>query len=280
MMHLPLDDVYIAMGPGEHDRTFDHADDVPSHLTSVLIARQTAIRRSLVQVNSEFQSHLVETLSQPFAKRRMRITERCAEIPDQAASLSVASPDDHLAHGIQAPKNPIKRIVVAIGGQAFFNPVQRPASFFHVVIDHCETQLFLTFEMMEKRAAGHLSGFDDFVHLGVMKPFQRKHSRRLTQNPIARLDSARLFRSSHTTLQNKQNNLYVLSWPTRECKWVGVKSCRGTWRRLGASVWHTDAANFLIQAVARIDRTEFSRRSQNDTSATRSVHSGIATEVS
>ena len=43
---------------------------------------------------------------------------------------------------------------------------------------------------------------------------------------------------------------------------------------------HTEAANFLIQAVARIDRTEFSRRSQNDTSATRSVHSGIATEVS
>ena len=120
MMHLPLDDVYIAMGPGEHDRTFDHADDVPRHLTSVLIARQTAIRCSLVQVNSKFQSHLIETLSQPFAKRGMRITERCAEIPDQAASLSVASPDDHLAHGIQTPKNPIQRIVVATGGRAAF----------------------------------------------------------------------------------------------------------------------------------------------------------------
>ena len=130
MMHLSLDDVCIAMGPGEHDRTFDHADDVPSQLTSVLIARQTAIRRNLVQVNSKFQSHLIETLSQPFAKRGMRITERCAEIPDQTASPSIASPDDRLADGIQAPKNPIKRIVVATGGQAFFDPVQRLASFF------------------------------------------------------------------------------------------------------------------------------------------------------
>ncbi len=112
-MHLPHDDVDIATSSGEHDRTFDHADDVPSHLTSVLIARQFVIRRSLVQVNSKFQCHLVETLSQSLAKRGMRITERCAEIPDQAASLSVASPDDHLAHGIQTPKNPIKWIVDA-----------------------------------------------------------------------------------------------------------------------------------------------------------------------
>lgn len=113
-MHLPLDDVYIAMGTGEHDRAFDHADDVPSHLTSVLITRQSATRRSLVQVNLKLRGHLVETLSQPFAKRGMRITERCAEIPDQAASLSVAPPHDHLAYGIQTLKNPIQRIGLLI----------------------------------------------------------------------------------------------------------------------------------------------------------------------
>ena len=45
-MHLPLDDIYIAVGTGEHDRTFDHADDVPSHLTTVLITGQSATRRT------------------------------------------------------------------------------------------------------------------------------------------------------------------------------------------------------------------------------------------
>jgi hypothetical protein len=100
----------------------------------------------------------------------IELTVRCAEIPDQAPSLSVASPDDHLAHGIKTPKHPIKRIVVAIAGQASFDPVQRAASFFHVVISHRETQVFLTLEMMKKRAAGHLGGLDNFVHLGVMKP--------------------------------------------------------------------------------------------------------------
>ena len=68
----------------------------------------------------------------------MRITERCAEIPDQAASLSIASPDDHLAHGIETPNNPIKRIVPVIAGQALFDPIQSPTAFFHVVIDHRE----------------------------------------------------------------------------------------------------------------------------------------------
>jgi len=217
VMHLPLDDFYIAMGPAEHDRAFDHTDDVPSHLTSILIARQSVIRRSLVQVNSKFRSHLIETLSQPLAKRGMRITERCAEIPDQAASLSIASPDDHLAHGIQTPKNPIKPLspgllarVVAIAGQAFFDPVQCPASFFHVVIDHRKTQVFLTFEMMKERAAGHLGSLDDFVHLGVMKPLQRKPPRRFTQNSIARLDCAWLLRRSHHDPPIKiQNTWYV-----------------------------------------------------------------------
>ena len=85
----------------------------------------------------------------------IELTERCAEIPDQAPSLSVASPDDHLAHGIQPPKAPIQPLfpgllarVVAIAGQDFFDPVQCSAAFFHVVIDHRETQVFLTFEMI------------------------------------------------------------------------------------------------------------------------------------
>lgn len=180
MLHLSLDDAYIAVSSGEHDRAFDHADDVPSHLTRVLIARQSATRCSLVQVNLKLRGHLVETLSQPFAKRGMRITERCAEIPDQAASLSIASPDDHLAHGIQTPNNPIKRIVAVIAGQALFDPIQCPTAFFHVVIDHRETQVFLPFEMMKKRSAGYLGSLDDFVHLGVMKSLQRKHPRRFT----------------------------------------------------------------------------------------------------
>jgi hypothetical protein len=153
----------------------------------------------------------------------MRITERCAEIPDQAASLSIASPDDHLAHGIQTPKNPIKRIVAVIAGQALFDPIQRPASFFHVVIDHRETQVFLTFEMMKERAAGYLGSLDDFVHLGVMKSLQRKHPRRFTQNSIARLDRAGLFRGPHMALQNKQSDWYGFMLVTllRACKWLG-----------------------------------------------------------
>ena len=180
MLHLPLDDADISMGTGEHDRAFDHADDVPSPLTSVLIAPKSATRRSLVQVNLEIRSHLVETFCQPFAERGMRITERCAEIPDQAASLSVASPNDHLADGIQTPKNPIKRILVAVVGQAPFDPIQSPGSFYHMVIDHRETQIFLPFEMMKKRATGYFSGLDDFVHLRVMKSLDRIPSRRFT----------------------------------------------------------------------------------------------------
>jgi hypothetical protein len=64
--------------------------------------------------------------------------------------------------------------------------------------------------MIEKRAAGHLRGFDDFVHLGVMKPFQRKQLCCVTQNAIACLDSAGLFGSPHITLHNEQNAWYVL----------------------------------------------------------------------
>lgn len=139
----------------------------------------------------------------------MRITERCAEIPNQAASLSVASPDDHLAHGIQTPKNPIKRIVAIIAGQTLFDSVQCSTAFFHVVIDHHKTQVVLPFEMMTERAAGHLGSLDDFVHLGVMKSLQRKHPRRLTQNSIACLDRAGLFRGPHMALQNKQITWYV-----------------------------------------------------------------------
>jgi hypothetical protein len=92
-MHLPLDDVVIAMRPREHDRTFDHADDVPSHLFGVqifcvVIGRQTATDRSLVQVNPKLLGHLIKTLSQPLAKRGMRITERCAEITSAALMIS------------------------------------------------------------------------------------------------------------------------------------------------------------------------------------------------
>ena len=104
-------------------------------------------------------SDFVETLSQPFAKRGMSITECSTEIPDQAASPSVASPNDHLTHGIQTPKNPIKRIVAVIRGQIFFDSVQRPTSFFHVVID--KTERFISHDV--RNIAGFL-----YVRLPVL----------------------------------------------------------------------------------------------------------------
>jgi hypothetical protein len=67
--------------------------------------------------------------------------------------------------------------------------------------------------MMEKRAAGHLGGFDDFVQLGVMKPFQRKQLCCVTQNAIACLDGAGLLRRSHMTLQ--QNTEYLVCFYSR-----------------------------------------------------------------
>ncbi len=101
MMHLSLDDAYIAVSSGEHDCAFDHADDVPSHLTSVLITRKSATRCSLVQVNLKLRGHLVETLSQPFAK-----LGSCVSTRKPASSKAVTA---------GGPAKPVASVTSAVG---------------------------------------------------------------------------------------------------------------------------------------------------------------------
>src|SRR2546422_11129973 len=93
----------IPSGASQHDRTLNNPHDVTCQRPCVYAPSRTMLLDGGVQIGFELQGHLVKTFREPASKRIVRITERRAEIPDDAATLALLPLAYHHLNGIQRP---------------------------------------------------------------------------------------------------------------------------------------------------------------------------------
>ena len=127
-VELPGDEPAVAAGAGQHDRAFDDAHDVVGQFRHSGTFLAAAGPRGGTEVRLELLGHLVEALVEAAAEAIMRVTQRCAEVPDDAAASCVLAAAHHHCDRIQATEHRRKWPRIARLGKRLLDPVEQLAA--------------------------------------------------------------------------------------------------------------------------------------------------------